>query len=100
MSLINSRDDMTGKIDLVARQLKVLEETNKKNAMENEKMKEQMSQLITLFKEQKTENAMLKKAVVEMKREYDITKMDDKIIAMDRQHNIKNWHADRGSYGK
>jgi len=100
MSLSLTKDDMSSKVDVVSRQLKLIEENNKKVMAENEKIKEQISQLITIVKEHKSENASLKKYITEMKREYDIGKMDDKIISNHRANVIKNWKNERGQYGE
>lgn len=100
MSLSLTKDDMSSKVDVVSRQLKLIEENNRKVMAENEKIKEQISQLITIVKDQKNENASLKKSITEMKREYDIGKMDDKIIGNYRANVIKNWSNDLGQYGE
>jgi hypothetical protein len=95
MSLIPQKDDTTS---WMSKQLKLVEDNNKKMMAENIKMREQISQILTIVQEQKTENTNLKKAMTEMKKDYDLQKFDDKLIAQDKADKIKNWHADRGRY--
>lgn len=97
-SLILKTESMSNKMDYIEKQMKQLATVNSKLHDDNVKMREQMNQLITVVKNQETMNNILKKSIVEMKRDYDLKALDDKIINEDRADVIKNWHADRGKY--
>lgn len=97
-SLILKTESMSNKMDYIEKQMKQLSTVNNKLHEDNVKMREQMNQLISIVKNQENANNMLKKSIVEMKRDYDLRTLDDKIISEDRADVIKNWSADRGKY--
>ena len=98
MSLSLTKDDLSSKFDLLTRQLKIMEETTKKAAANNDKLNERINELTIMVKEQRAENNELKKSVREMKKDYDISKMDDKIISNYRSNEIKNWRREDSGY--
>ena len=100
MSLIVKDDSVTSKIDLVAKQLKRMEDTNAALKKENLEMKQKMNEILAVVQAQQVEQAKFKKQFIEVRRDYDLKTSDDKIISNYKKKVIENWDADRGIYDR